>query len=100
MRSKGLSQCYEDLRGFDSGGRVQVVAQVNADRADGSRVTQSYADAIRVMAVETYGRKYVSTVIEANYAEVLFDDIQRNSKFRIDDEQFVPANRDSDERTG
>src|SRR5947208_16968366 len=50
--SKRLPQCNEDLRGADTGDRLQVMTDIDSDRTDGCGVTQPETDRAGVVGTE------------------------------------------------
>ena len=81
--SKRLPQSNEDLCGFDARDRTQVMAEVHADRADRSRITQTKADGVRVVLAEIIEAETVeniSAVIERHQTQSLLDR-QWNAQF-------------------
>ena len=94
-RSKCLPQGYEYLRGFDSAQSVEVVPEVDPDRADGRGIAQAYSEGVCVVrseVAESDVLKNISSVIKGHQSKP-FPDGQGNAKLRIQYEEFAPASR-------
>ena len=92
-RSKCLTQSDKDLRGFDSGRRVEVVTQIHTYRTHWSFVTEADANRIGIVrgeAAESDARKDVATIIKGGQTQPLLNR-QRDAKLRIHDEEFSAA---------
>jgi len=76
MHSKRLSYGYEVLGGFDSGKRIQVVADIETHRPNRRRIPQADPNRVRVVraeVVESDRLIYVAAVIKSHDPESLLD---------------------------
>ncbi len=77
QRSKCLPQCDEELSGFDARYGIEVVTDVDADRADRSLVAQSEPDGVGVIGSEVMEADVledVAAIVEGGETEVLVND--------------------------
>ena len=89
-----LSQSHEHLRSFDAGVRIQVVADVDANRANRGGIAESDAHGVTVERseiVEADGGKYISAIVKSNNAQPFLDEIERKTHLGIQDQQLVAA---------
>src|ERR1039458_215664 len=91
--SKGLTQGDEQLRGLESGNRIQVSAHINSYRADGSLVAQTHAHGVAVIAEEMAESNitiHVTTIIEQHPSQALVDR-QGKAALGVNNEELAPA---------
>src|SRR5438477_4012062 len=101
--SKSLSQRDVELGSFDSRNRVQVAPNIEANRPNRSVVSQAHADRICVIPNKMANPNRtvnVAPIVENGRPQPLFDDSQRETKFRIEYEELIAAHGDLQVHTG
>jgi len=97
LHSKGLPQGNEVLSGFDSWWRVQVVTNIESDWANGRGIPDTESKRIRVLTMEPYCPKDISSVVEPDDSQP-FLNRDWNSKFRVHNQELIASRGDRDGR--